>query len=302
MLVRRLALSLVLAASVSLPALAQTAKAYPDNRGGEVRLPMGDMAFADEVVAFTPGTPTPPPDHAIAQKAVSVADFKSGVDDNYVTLGCGGVLTVKFTDNALMDVEGPDLVVFETGPDVETADVFISKDGETWTEVGRIEGKTTALDIKGKVSPRDHYNFVRVTDRKSACTPEKNGADIDAIAAIGGAHRTSFDAAVLFDLGKDQLKPGAALALQDLADDLKKEPKARVVIEGHTDNSGTDGFNVDLSRKRAAAVGDFLVKAGVPATAIDTVGYGELQPVAPNDTAENMAKNRRVEALVIVGG
>lgn len=298
MSLRTLAICLLLA-TPGLAAHAQE-KTYPNGRGGEIKLPMGDASFADEVVSFTPGEYTTPAS-SIAQKATGVADFKSGVDDGYVQLGCGGELVVRFKDNALTDVPGNDLYVFETGPNVEQADVFISKDGAEWIKVGVIEGATTAIDIKDRATARDTYSYVKVADRKSSCTEKTGGADIDAIAAIGSAKRASFDSAVLFDTGKSVLKAGAADALKGLADEIKSHDKVRVVLEGHTDAAGSDVLNADLSRRRAEAVGAYLVSQGVKKEVLDTVGYGELQPIAPNDTAANMAKNRRVEALVILG-
>lgn len=310
MSIRTLAICLMLTAPLAaLQATAQTpqktasakAKTYANGRGGEITLPMGDLSFADEVVSFTPGDPGGGAEHSVAQKAISVADFKSGVDDNYVTLGCGGELVLRFTDNALTDVGGPDLYIFETAGKVEQADVYISKDGMEWAKVGTIEGDTTALDIKTRATARDTYSYVKIVDRKSSCTAASAGADIDAVAAIGSARRASFDSAVLFDIGKAVLKTGAATALKALAEEIKSHENVRVILEGHTDSSGTDILNADLSRRRADAVSAFLVASGVPKAVLDSVGYGELQPVAPNDTAANMAKNRRVEALVIVG-
>ena len=298
--VRTLALCMLLAAPVmGLTALAQS-KAFLNGRGGEITLPRGDLAFADEVVSFKPGTGIDKGD-AIAQKAIGAPDFKSGVADAAVPLGCGGELVVRFTDNALTDVEGPDIYIFETAKDVEQADISVSKNGDTWTEIGRIAGDTTALDMKGKVKSSDTFRYLRIKDNKDACTKARAGADIDAIAAIGSAKRTVFDNAVLFDIGKSRLKPGAATALKDLAEDIKGQPKVRVVLEGHTDSTGSDALNVDLSRARAQAVGKFLADNGVSSKVIDTVGYGEAEPLAPNTSAANRAKNRRVEALVIAG-
>lgn len=298
--VRTLALCMLIAAPVlGLTALAQS-KAFPNGRGGEITLPRGDLAFADEVVSFKPGTGIDKGD-AIAQKAIGAPDYKSGVSDAAVPLGCGGELVVRFTDNALMDMEGPDIYIFETAKDVEQADVSVSKNGDAWTKIGRIAGDTTALDMKGKVKSSDSFRYLKIVDNKEACTDARAGADIDAIAAIGSAKRTVFDSAVLFDTGKSKLKPGAATALKDLAEDIKGQPKVRVVLEGHTDSTGAEATNVDLSRARARAVGDYLAENGVPRKSIDTVGYGEAEPLVANDTASNRAKNRRVEALVIAG-
>lgn len=70
---------------------------------------------------------------------------------------------------------------------------------------------------------------------------------------------------------------------------------ARIEIQGHTDAEGTPERNANLSNRRAAAVLDYLIKAGADGSRLTAVGYGETQPVAPNDTSENRAKNRRIE-------
>ena len=95
----------VLAAGLmGLPAGAQTPAVYPDGRGGEVHFPLGDISFADEVVSFTPGDPASGPDESIPEEVLGPPDYVDTVDDNYLTLGCGGVLELRFTDNALVDV------------------------------------------------------------------------------------------------------------------------------------------------------------------------------------------------------
>jgi OOP family OmpA-OmpF porin len=66
------------------------------------------------------------------------------------------------------------------------------------------------------------------------------------------------------------------------------------VVEGHTDNTGSDAYNQALSVRRANAVLKYLVDAGVPASRLSAQGFGESQPVADNDTAEGRAQNRRV--------
>jgi outer membrane protein OmpA-like peptidoglycan-associated protein len=68
----------------------------------------------------------------------------------------------------------------------------------------------------------------------------------------------------------------------------------RVVVEGHTDSTGSDAYNQALSERRAASVGRFLVDAGIPASIVSTSGAGESSPVDTNDTTEGRANNRRV--------
>ena len=75
-------------------------------------------------------------------------------------------------------------------------------------------------------------------------------------------------------------------------------PTANIEVAGHTDADGEDGFNQALSEKRAQAVVDYLVKAGLPADRFTPTGYGSTQPVAGNDTDEGKAQNRRIEFVV----
>ena len=83
------------------------------------------------------------------KQGLGIPDYDESEDKNYVTLGCGGVLTLRFVDNGLIDIPGPDLYVFEIGPDVEPTNLAISEDGATWIEVGAIKGGRS-----GEESPR----------------------------------------------------------------------------------------------------------------------------------------------------
>ncbi len=99
-----------------------------------------------------------------------------------------------------------------------------------------------------------------------------------------------------FKSGSDILSARAQKALREIAAVLKKRPEERVTVEGHTDHVGTDEYNMDLSRRRAQAAADYLVReCGVPAERFTVLWYGESRPMAPNDTPEGREINRRVE-------
>lgn len=102
---------------------------------------------------------------------------------------------------------------------------------------------------------------------------------------------------VLFDTGQASLRPGAALTLNRLAKFLHENPQTRIVIEGHTDARGSDAYNEELSRRRAAAVSDALEIRGVPRDRFQIDGRGEAFPVASNDTPAGRQRNRRVEIV-----
>lgn len=101
---------------------------------------------------------------------------------------------------------------------------------------------------------------------------------------------------ILFDTGKWEVKPESEPALQEVKKLLAADPKLKLYVVGHTDNVGALESNLDLSRKRAAAVVDVLVKKhGVAAARLAPAGVGPVAPVASNRSEEGRAKNRRVE-------
>lgn len=103
---------------------------------------------------------------------------------------------------------------------------------------------------------------------------------------------------VLFDLNKAELKSSGMQDVQKLADFLNENPDRKVLVEGYTDSTGSDSYNVQLSERRAEAVRRALTRAGVDAQRIQTAGYGKQYPVASNDTSANRALNRRVEVTI----
>jgi len=103
---------------------------------------------------------------------------------------------------------------------------------------------------------------------------------------------------VLFDTGSYTLKPGAREKLAKISGILLAHPGLNLQIEGHTDSTGSDQFNQQLSEQRAGSVRDFLAEQGVPVSTITARGFGKTQPVASNDTPEGRQRNRRVELVL----
>ena len=98
----------------------------------------------------------------------------------------------------------------------------------------------------------------------------------------------------LFDLDSSTLKPGAYTEIARVADVLNRYPQTTIRVEGHTDSEGSEAYNQTLSEKRSLAVKSALTQRGVDPTRIQTVGFGESQPISSND-----AINRRVVIVII---
>jgi len=103
---------------------------------------------------------------------------------------------------------------------------------------------------------------------------------------------------VLFAPNQDELTPDAMRKLYALVTILKEQPRRNIRIEGYTDSSGTESYNLDLSQRRADAVRDYLIDHGISPNRIIARGYGEVDPVASNATMAGRRENRRVEVIV----
>ena len=103
---------------------------------------------------------------------------------------------------------------------------------------------------------------------------------------------------VRFDTGKIVLSPSAERSLDQMADYLKDSESSQFIIEGHTDSSGSDSYNMELSQLRADLVRSALVGRGVEPTRITAVGKGESSPLVPNDTPAGRLQNRRIEVIL----
>ena len=101
--------------------------------------------------------------------------------------------------------------------------------------------------------------------------------------------------AITFETGKADLKPESVIEINRVAKLMQEHPELEFEVQGHCDNTGTDAVNDPLSQQRAEAIVNALVKQGIAQSRLTPVGKGSHSPIAPNDTAEGRAKNRRVE-------
>jgi len=118
------------------------------------------------------------------------------------------------------------------------------------------------------------------------------------IERVGEGIKITFDSGILFDFDSANLRPEARENLTQLAGILQKYEDTEILIEGHTDATGSDEYNQALSERRAGSVSGFLAGLGVGAVRMNTVGYGETQPIASNETADGQQANRRVEVAI----
>lgn len=134
---------------------------------------------------------------------------------------------------------------------------------------------------------------------------DKQAAEIErdlegaTVTRVGEGIKITFDSGILFAVGKSELQSAARANLTDLAAILNKYPDTEVLIEGHTDATGSDESNLTLSRNRAQSVANYLESLQVMPTRFTIMGYGEAQPVADNETDGGRAANRRVELAIM---
>ena len=124
------------------------------------------------------------------------------------------------------------------------------------------------------------------------------GTGVEVVKTSDNRLKLDIPSDISFDTGSAEIKPDFRPILDSFATSLNNNPVTRVTIVGHTDSSGSDAINNPLSLNRATSTRDYLVNRGVSSNRIIVDGRGSREPVASNDTAENRARNRRVEIFV----
>jgi outer membrane protein OmpA-like peptidoglycan-associated protein len=130
---------------------------------------------------------------------------------------------------------------------------------------------------------------------ESAVNKPKTSADIEK--NLLSRQKVSFEATLLFETDQYVLQQSAFEHLDQLVAALQAQADMRIEISGHTDDTGSIEYNFTLSERRAAAVQSYLVQRGIATDRLVAKGYGERQPLAPNNTAEGRSANRRVECM-----
>jgi len=115
---------------------------------------------------------------------------------------------------------------------------------------------------------------------------------------VGEGILLTFNSSLMFEVNSFQLGNISKNNLQDLATILAKYDDTEIVVQGHTDSSGSDDYNLELSEKRAKTVRNYLVQNSVSSPRFTIEGYGEAMPIASNETTNGKQQNRRVEVAI----
>ncbi|MDZ7360903.1 MAG: OmpA family protein [candidate division KSB1 bacterium] len=164
--------------------------------------------------------------------------------------------------------------------------------------IGRAAGNTLLGAILGAAVGGAAGAYIGNYMDKQAAEMQRDleGAKVE---RIGEGIKITFDSGLLFDVDKAALKPQSRENLQKLAAILQKYEDTNILLEGHTDDTGSEEHNLQLSRLRSQAVANFLAGLKVNPARFTIMGYGESQPIATNDTAEGRQMNRRVDLAVM---
>jgi len=163
--------------------------------------------------------------------------------------------------------------------------------------IGKATGKTSTGVLIGTAVGGTAGAIIGRQMDKQAEELEKSleGANVE---RVGDGIKVTFDSAILFATNSSDLTGEAKASLQDLATSLQEYPNTKVLIVGHTDNTGQAAYNQTLSEKRASSAANVLAQSGVNASRLEITGYGINNPVGDNGTVEGRRQNRRVEVAI----
>ena len=163
--------------------------------------------------------------------------------------------------------------------------------------IGKATGNTAAGVIIGAaVGGAAGAGIGRYMDKQAAeLQRDMKGATVE---RVGEGIKITFDSGILYDVNSDKLRPASLTNINSLSNTLKKYEDTNILIQGHTDNTGTREHNMGLSERRAESVSRQIKANGVAPGRITTQGMGPDQPVASNDTEAGRQQNRRVEVAI----
>ncbi len=163
--------------------------------------------------------------------------------------------------------------------------------------IGYATGSTVAGILIGAAVGGVAGGFIGNYMDKQAAEIERDieGAKVE---RVGEGIKITFSSGILFDVDKSNLKDPYKGELSQLATILNKYDDTNILLAGHTDSTGSDEYNLELSRRRAGSVANYLASQNVNRVRFSTEGYGKTDPIASNETAEGRSQNRRVEVAI----
>ena len=164
--------------------------------------------------------------------------------------------------------------------------------------IGKKAGSTAAGAIAGAAVGGMAGAYIgKYMDKQAADIEEGvEGAEVE---RVGEGIQMTFESGLLFDVGKASLGQETRANLNKFSEVLKNYPDTDILVEGHTDSTGSEESNLQLSKQRAQSVVNYLAGLGIDPRRFTIMGYGESQPIATNDTAGGRQANRRVEVAIM---
>ena len=163
--------------------------------------------------------------------------------------------------------------------------------------IGHAAGSTAVGVLLGAVIGGAAGAFIGNYMDKQAAEIERDiaGARVE---RVGEGIKITFSSGIMFNINRAVLKDQYRGELSELSTILNKYEDTNILLEGHTDSTGTEEHNLELSKQRSQSVANYLATQNVNPTRFTIMGYGESQPMVSNDTSDGRAQNRRVEVAI----
>ncbi|QZH76627.1 MAG: OmpA family protein [Erythrobacter sp.] len=163
---------------------------------------------------------------------------------------------------------------------------------------GLIGGKTARIVGAGIGAAAGGYVGYRMDEQIRELEEVTAGTGVDVTETPNGDGILVNFPDVTFAVDSTNISPTMRSTLDGVAQNMVDRPNSLIDVMGHTDSTGSEQYNLDLSRRRAESVANYLVSRGVARARIETIGYGEQYPIADNTTESGRSANRRVEIRI----
>lgn len=328
------AAAVLLACTLALPAVAATKNQIFDSaKHTRIYFPAGQEAFADEAVEYKVGKKKPPHLWESPDAALGIPNFRDHEGDrlarkpSFAALGGGGSITLRFTDNSIIDLPGGDIYIFEPLENSSPVKVEVSRDGKYWIDLGPDLRTASEIDIAGKGGKNATFNFIRITDLSDIDPADQwPGADIDAVGALNSASKISVLDQTLCPEDSAAKKKGATEDGDDKKGDITGELKRvadhyaslnpkKLVVEVFSDShtEAKAGTSEDSSsppataetknahaKKRADEVRDYLTGAGkIPKDRLEIAFFDDARSMARREVEKEHERNNRLDFVIV---